>query len=146
MNQLARLLCLVSIAAAALTAAAARPALAQVSIDGGVFAVNGTTDLGGLVSLQIFKTPVLPLAVEVTGAKPFAASGFAATGDARFTVGGTTFGGGIGFGDLASSGSYAGLYDILLAQKLIPHLAIEARMWMGERRPASAFIGLRASL
>lgn len=144
MKQTTRILCLVATLAAAV--AMAQPARAQISVDGGLFDVNGNSSLGGLVSLQVFKTPVLPLAVEVTAVKPFAPQGFAATADARFTVRGTSFGGGIGAGDLGNAGTYRGIYDVLLAQKLAPHLSVEARMWMGQRRPSSGFIGLRASL
>ena len=146
MKQRTRILCLIAALAAALTAGSVQPARAQLSVDGGVFDTHGTGEVGGLVSLQVFKTPVLPLAVEVTAAKPFAPQGFAATADARFTIGATTFGGGIGFGDLGKPGGYDGMYDVLIAQKLIPHLGIEARIWMGGRRPSSGFIGLRASL
>lgn len=125
---------------------AASPARAQVAVDGGVFGVNGIGDAGAIVSLQVFKTPVLPLTVDVSGAKPFGAHGIAATLDGRFTVGGTTLGAGIGAGDIANTALYSGLYEGILAQKLIPHVSIEGRIWAGPSRPSSSFVGLRFAL
>src|SRR5579883_169961 len=87
--------------AAVLALATTSAAIAQLSVEPGVWGVNGTTQFGGAVSLQVFKTPVLPMAVEVTGAAPFDRHGFAATADLRFSLAKTTFGAGIGGGDLA---------------------------------------------
>jgi len=132
--------------AAALIVAAGRPAAAQVAIDAGAFGVNGTSDLGGIVSLQVFKTPVVPLTIDLSGAKPFGAHGVAGTADFRFTVGGTTLGAGIGAGDIGNTALYSGLYEGILAQRIIPHVAVELRFWAGPRRPGSGFAGLRFAL
>ena len=134
------------IAAAALLIAASRPAAAQVAVDGGVFAVDGTASVGAALSLQIFKTPVLPLSVDATVAAPLDGHGFSATADGRFRIGGTTLGVGIGGGNLAQTNHYGVIYEGILAQQLIPHLAVEGRVYFGPSRPSSMFAGLRLSL
>ncbi len=89
--------------AAALVAASSQAARAQVSVDGGYFETGGTGSVGAAVSLQLFKTPVIPLSVEATAAAPFDGHGFAATADARFKLGGTTLGAGVGAGNIGQS-------------------------------------------
>ncbi|MGH7661737.1 MAG: hypothetical protein ACRENA_12590 [Vulcanimicrobiaceae bacterium] len=130
----------------ALLIAASRPADAQVAVDGGVFGVDGTASVGAALSLQIFKTPVLPLAVDVTAAAPLDGHGFAATADGRFRLGATTVGVGIGGGNLAQTNHYGVIYEGILAQQLIPHLAVEGRVYFGPSRPSAIFGGLRLSL
>jgi hypothetical protein len=132
--------------AAAFVIAASRPAAAQVAVDGGVFGVDGTASVGAALSLQIFKTPVLPLAVDVTAAAPLDGHGFAATADGRFQLGATTIGVGIGGGNLAQTNHYGLIYEGILAQQLIPHLAVEGRLYFGPSRPSSVFAGLRLSI
>lgn len=134
------------IVAAALLIATSSPAAAQVAVDGGVFGVDGTASVGAALSLQIFKTPVLPLSVDVTAAAPLDGHGFAATADGRFRIGGTTLGAGIGGGNLAQTNHYGVIYEGILAQQLVPHLAVEGRVYFGPSRPSSMFAGLRLSL
>jgi hypothetical protein len=134
--------------AAALVAASTQAAHAQVSVDGGYFGTDGTGSVGAAVSLQLFKTPVIPLSVEATAAAPFDGHGFAATADARFKFGGTTLGAGAGAGNIGQStlGQSRFLYDGIIAQSIAPHLAIEGRLYVGSNRPSSVFAGLRLTL
>lgn len=134
--------------AVAIIAATSQAARAQVSVDGGYFDTGGTGAVGAAVSLQLFKTPVIPLTVEATAAAPFDGRGFAATADARFRLGGTTLGGGVGAGDIGQStlGQSRFLYDGIIAQSLAPHLAVEGRVYLGTNRPTSVFAGLRLTL
>jgi|SRR5579872_2566936 len=134
--------------AASLVVASSQAAHAQVSVDGGYFGTGGTGSVGAAVSLQLFKTPVIPLSVEATAAAPFDGHGFAATADARFKFGGTTLGAGVGAGNIGQStlGQSRFLYDGIVAQSIAPHLAIEARLYVGTNRPSSVFAGLRLTL
>lgn len=131
--------------AAVLVAASSQAAHAQVSVDGGYFETGGTGSVGAAVSLQLFKTPVIPLSVEATAAAPFDGHGFAATADARFKLGGTTLGAGAGAGNIGQStlGQSRFLYDGIIAQSIAPHLSVEARLYVGSNRPSSFFAGLR---
>jgi hypothetical protein len=132
----------------ALVAASSHAASAQVSVDGGYFDTSGNGSVGAAVSLQLFKTPVIPLSVEATAAAPFNGHGFAATADARFKLGGTTIGAGAGAGNIGQStlGQSRFLYDGIVAQSIAPHLAVEGRVYLGSNRPTSIFAGLRLSL
>jgi len=137
-----------TVLAAALVAASSQSARAQVSVDGGYFGTAGTGSIGAAVSLQLFKTPVIPLTVEATAAAPFDGHGFAATADARFKFSGTTIGAGIGGGNIGSTslGESRILYDGIIAQSIAPHLAVEGRVYFGSNRPSSIFAGLRLTL
>ena len=138
----------VAACAIAIIAATSQTARAQVSVDGGYFDTSGNGSVGAAVSLQLFKTPVIPLSVEATAAAPFNGHGFAATADARFRLGGTTIGAGAGAGNIGQStlGQSRFLYDGIIAQSIAPHLAVEGRVYLGSNRPTSIFAGLRLTL
>ena len=131
--------------AVVLAALSSQAANAQVSVDGGYFDTSGNGSIGAAVSLQLFKTPVVPLSVEATAAAPFNGHGFAATADARFKLGGTTIGAGAGAGNIGqvALGQSRFLYDGIIAQSIAPHLAVEGRIYLGSNRPTSVFAGLR---
>lgn len=121
-------------------------ALAQVSVDGGYFDSGGNSSIGAALSLQLFKTPVIPLTIEATGAAPLDGHGFAATADGRFRLSGTTLGLGVGAGNLGNNTRTDIVYEGILAQSLMPHLALEARFYFGPSHPSSIFAGLRLTL
>jgi hypothetical protein len=129
-------------------AATAQHADAQVSVEGGYFDAGGAGSVGAALSLQLFKTPVVPLTVDATAAAPFDGRGFAATMDARFHLGGTTIGAGVGAGNLAQTtlGQTGIIFNGILAQSIAPHLAVETRVYFGNSRPASVFAGLRLTI
>ncbi|MBV8150062.1 MAG: hypothetical protein JOY59_00770 [Candidatus Eremiobacteraeota bacterium] len=139
-----RALLAASLCAAAVfgSAAAAR---ADVSVDAGAFVTGSKSDVGGLLSVGIYKPPVIPLAGEITAAVQ-ATGGYAATADFRVTAASTTLGAGIGFGSLGTPGGTRALYDVILAQSVAPHFAVEARVYFGSARPTTVFAGLRLSL
>ena len=128
--------------------ATSRAAYAQVSVDGGYFTTGGTGgSIGAAVSLQLFKTPVVPLTVETTAAAALNGEGFAATLDLRFRLaGGTAIGGGVGIGNLAVTQNANIMYEGLVSQQILPHLAAELRLYAGPFRPSSFFAGLRLTL
>jgi hypothetical protein len=139
-----RLLALAAaLALPALTAGAAR---ADISLEGG--GVLGSTPSGGAgASIGIFNVPVVPLAVELTGMAPLGGKGgFAATADARLKFGGTSFGAGIGAGDIGNTASTGVIYDAFVAQHVLPLTSIEGRLYGGPQRPSSFFLGLRLTL
>ena len=125
-----------------------RPADAQVSVDGGYFTTGGNGgSIGTAVSLALFKTPVVPLTVEATGAAALNGEGFATTLDLRFKLaGGTAIGGGVGIGNIASTQNTNIMYDGIVSQSLTPHLAVELRLYAGPFRPSSFFAGVRVTL
>lgn len=123
-----------------------QPARAQVAIDGGIFDTNGQTSAGAALSLQIFKAPVAPFSVDLTGAAPLNGHGFAVTADGRLSIAGLALGAGVGVGSLAQTGSTGVIYDAIVGHTLVPHLSVEGRVYFGPSRPSSLFAGLRLSL
>lgn len=119
------------------------PARADVAVEGGIVAAQSKTTLGGGLGLGLFKAPVVPLSAElhVTGG-----NGYAATLDARFSPGGTTIGAGIGGGSIGRPGTARALYDVILGQSLVPHIALEGRVYFGAKATPAAFAGVRFSL
>ena len=93
----------------------------------------------------MYKPPVIPLAGELSAAVG-ATGGYAATADMRVGTAGTTLGAGIGFGSLGTPGGTRALYDVILAQHVAPHFAIETRAFFGSARPTTIFAGLRLTL
>jgi hypothetical protein len=131
------------LAGALAVVAAVAPARADISVEGGALVTRAGTSGAGALSLGVFSLPVVPLSTELTVAD--GSGGYAATFDARIRAGGTTAGAGIGFGSLGHTSTTSGLYDVLIAQQIVPHTAIEARMYFGPNRPSSLFAGLRLS-
>jgi hypothetical protein len=123
---------------------ALQPARADVALEGGALVTNGGTSGAGAVSLGLFGTPVVPLSGDITFAD--AGGGYAATFDARLALGPTAVGAGIGFGSVGDTHTTSGVYDALIAQRILPHTSIEARMYFGPNSPSSLLAGLRFSL
>ena len=122
-------------------------ARADVSLGAGLFVSQATTTGAAIVSLGLFKVPVVPISGEVTAAVPFNGSGYATTFDARFTAPDTTqIGAGIGFGNLVNTSSTNAIFDAIIAHGLIPHLSVEGRVYFGPDRPTSFTAGLRLTL
>jgi hypothetical protein len=133
-----------AVAAACTVPAAAR---ADVSLEAGGFATNGSAAPGAAVSLGVFAIPLTPISTEVTGAFPLGADGgYAATFDVRVGLFGTTLGAGAGVGTIGNTTRTGAIYDAILAHGIAPHLAIEARDYFGGDRRSSFFAGLRITL
>jgi hypothetical protein len=122
---------------------AALPARADVSLEGGALVTSGGTSGAGAVSLGLFNVPVVPLSGDLTVAD--GGGGYATTFDARLGLGATAVGAGIGFGSIGDTHATSGVYDALVAQRIFPHTALEARMYFGPNRPSSLLAGLRFS-
>ena len=122
------------------------PGFAQtVSVDGGYLDAGGKSSTAAALSLQLFKTPVIPLTLEATGLVSLDGNGYAASADARFRVSRTTLGAGVGIGNLSVTTRTNVLYEGILAQSILPHVAVEARYYAGPNRGGSIFAGLRFS-
>lgn len=147
MRRSLRLGFLIPLLVVGLAALAARPSFADsIALDGGVFAAGGTTSAGAALSFQVFKAPVAPFTIDLTGAAPLSGGhGFAVTADGRLNIAGLTLGAGAGAGNLARTGSTGLIYDAIVAHTLVPHLAVEGRLYLGPNRPSSLFAGLRLS-
>jgi hypothetical protein len=122
---------------------AMQPARADVALEGGALVTNGGTSGAGAASIGLFNLPAVPLAGDVTVAD--AGGGYAATFDARLALGPTAVGAGLGFGSVGDAHATSGVYDAFVAQRIFPHTAIEARMYVGPYRPSSLLAGLRFS-
>jgi hypothetical protein len=122
---------------------AMRPAQADVAIAGGAFVTRDATSGAATFSLGAFNAPVVPLSAELTAAA--AGGGYAATLDGRLALGGTTIGAGAGVGSLGDTTTTSVLYDALADQRIFPHTALEARLYVGPHRPSSLFAGIRFS-
>lgn len=116
-----------------------------VSVDGGYLNAGGNSSTGAALSLQLFKTPVLPLSIDATALASLAGHGYAATADGRFRLGGTTVGAGVGVGNLGDTTKNDFLYDAILAQSILPHVSVEARYYFVNNHTGSLFAGLRFS-
>jgi hypothetical protein len=146
MTRSLRILILIPFLTAGFFVSAAQAARADsIAVDGGIFGVNGSTSAGGALSLQVFKAPVAPFSVDLTAAAPLDGRGFAATADGRLNVAGLTLGAGAGVGSLANTSKTGWIYDAIVAHTLVPHLALEGRVYLGPNRPSSLFAGLRLS-
>jgi hypothetical protein len=122
-------------------------ACADVSVDGGMFVTRGSTTGAAALSLGLFKTPILPISGEITGAVPFNGAGYATTFDLRFAAPDTTqIGAGIGLGNLGAPPTTRVVYDAIVAHGIVPHLSIEGRLYFGPARPSSFMAGLRLTL
>jgi hypothetical protein len=143
--RIGRLTTAAAILAGAAWTLACAPARADVAIDAGAFATHGVAG-GAALSIGVFGAPVLPLAGDLTVAAPLNGQGYAATFDLRASVGDTTLGGGAGVGNLAATGTTSLLYDAIVAHRVLPHLAVEGRVYLGPHRPSAVFAGLRLSL
>ena len=119
---------------------AARPARADVSVEGGAIVTGSTAGAAGALSLGLLKLPLIPLAGELTFAAPFK-GGYATTFNARLSFAGSGVGAGAGFGTLGAVHRTGTLYDALLAHAIAPHTALEARMYFGGSRPSALFAG-----
>ncbi len=126
-------------------ATAPRAARADVSIDAGAAVTGSSANFAGALSLGVFNAPLVPLAAELTAIAP-ANGGFATTFDARFTVAGTAIGAGAGVGTLGALHQTGVIYDGILAHRIAPHTALEARLYFGPQRPSTFFGGVRFSL
>ena len=133
------------IALAGLLALPASGDAQTVSVDGGYLDAGGKSSIGTALSLQLFKTPVIPLSLEATGLVSLDGNGYVASADARFRVSRTTLGAGVGIGNLSVTTRTNVLYEGILAQSILPHLAVEARYYWGPNRSGSIFAGLRFS-
>jgi hypothetical protein len=122
-----------------------RPALADISLEGGATVTGSNASAAGALSLGLLKLPLVPLAAELTVAVPFN-GGYATTLDARFSFAGTAVGAGAGFGTLGATNRTGAMYDALLAHGIAPHTALEARLYFGPSRPSTLFAGVRFSL
>jgi len=133
------------LALAVLLAMPARSFAQTVSVDGGYLDAGGKSSTGAALSLQLFKTPVIPLSLEATGLVSLDGNGYVASADARFRVSRTTLGAGVGIGNLGVTTRTNALYEGILAQSIFPHIAVEARYYSGQNRGGSIFAGLRFS-
>jgi hypothetical protein len=135
------------VAMSAIAAALTAPARADVSVDAGGFATNGSFGGGAAASLGLFKIPLTPISTELTGAFPIGADGgYAATFDVRAALFGTTIGAGAGIGNVGNTATSGAIFDAILAQSIAPHVAIEAREYLGPSRRSSFFGGVRFTL
>jgi hypothetical protein len=122
-----------------------RPALADISLEGGAVVSGSSTSAAGALSLGLLNLPLVPLAGELTLVVPVN-GGYATTADARLSFAGTTVGAGAGFGTLGATSRTGAIYDALLAHGIAPHTALEARLYFGPSRPSTLFAGVRFSL
>jgi len=123
----------------------AAPARADVAVEGAAVVGNGSASGGAALSLGLFRVPVIPLSADLTVAVPFN-GGYATTADARFGLAGTAVGVGAGFGTVGDRSRSRVLYDALIAQSIAPHTALQARVYFGPNRSATAFLGIRLAL
>jgi hypothetical protein len=137
------------VAGLAVAAALAVPvaARADISVDAGGFATNGSGAAGAALSAGVFKIPLTPISTELTAAAPFGAGGgYAATFDVRANLLGTTLGAGAGVGTIGNKSTTGAIFDGIIAQSIAPHLSLEAREYLGANRRSSFFGGLRLTL
>jgi len=123
--------------------ALARPAAADISLEGAAADTSGTVKGAGAVSIGLIGVPLTPISGELT-VLVRSGGGYAATADARLSLAGTTIGAGAGFGTLGAAHS-AGIYDALLAHGILPHTALEARWYFGPSRKPTFTAGIRLS-
>ena len=121
------------------------PARADISLEGGAVVTDSTVSGGAALSLGLFRVPLTPLSGELTIAVPFN-GGYATTADARLGFAGTAIGAGVGFGTIGATNRTSFLYNALIAQTIFPHVALEGRVYFGDRRPATVFAGVRLTL
>jgi hypothetical protein len=126
-------------------AAAPRPAAADIALEGGGAVGNGKGSGAAALSLGLFTVPVVPLSGDLTVLVPFD-GGDATTFDARLSLAGTVLGAGAGFGTIGATHRTGAVYDALLAHDILPHTALEARLYFGPSRPSTLFAGVRFSL
>ncbi len=122
-------------------------ARADISVDAGGFATNGTAAAGAALSVGVFHIPLTPISTELTGAFPLGANGgYAATFDVRAGLFGTTLGAGAGVGTIGNKATTGVIYDAILAQSILPHISLEAREYLGPQRRSSFFGGVRFTI
>jgi hypothetical protein len=127
--------------------AGVQAARADISVEGGAFVTRHSVTEGGLVSVGLLNTPLVPFSAQVTAAVPFNGAGYAATADARLSMPDSTqIGAGIGLGDLGAPPVTRVIYDAILAHGILPHVSIEGRLYFGPAHPSSLVAGVRVTL